>query len=250
MIWIYSLFSILIVSLVSLVGVFFIGIKKEKLEHLLLYFVSFSVGALFAEVFIHIVPRIVEDVGFSVRYGLYFLLGIIIFFVIEKYVHWHHCHKVDHTHEHGIKPIAYTNLIGDGLHNFLDGLIIASSFIVSLPLGLATSMAVLFHEIPQEVGDFGVLLYAGLSKKKALLLNLASALLAVVGGLCGLLLAGRVASFELVVLAIAGGGFVYIAGSDLIPELHQKECPRCHSVYQLLFMLLGIAVMIGLLLLE
>ncbi|KKQ80721.1 MAG: hypothetical protein UT02_C0003G0020 [Parcubacteria group bacterium GW2011_GWC2_38_7] len=248
MIWLYSLASIVVVSLISFVGVLFLGIKKEKLEHVLLYFVSFSIGALFAEVFIHIVPRIVEEVGFTTRYGLYFLLGLIIFFIVEKYVHWHHCHSVDHHHK--IKPVAYTNLIGDGLHNFLDGLIIASSFVVSIPLGIATSFAVLFHEIPQEVGDFGVLLYAGLSKKKALWFNFGSALLAVVGGVVGILLASLVGSIEMVILAIAGGGFVYIAGSDLIPELHQENCSRCSSVYQLLFMILGILVMMGLLLLE
>ncbi|KKR08300.1 MAG: hypothetical protein UT32_C0002G0063 [Parcubacteria group bacterium GW2011_GWC2_39_14] len=248
MIWIYSLVSILAVSLISFLGVLFLGIKKEKLEHILLYFVSFSIGALFAEVFIHIIPRIVEEVGFTVRYGLYFLLGLIVFFIVEKYVHWHHCHKVDHHHE--IKPVAYTNLIGDGLHNFLDGLIIASSFVVSVPLGIATAFAVLFHEIPQEIGDFGVLLYSGLSKKKALWLNFGSALLAVVGGVVGILLASTVSSIEMVILAIAGGGFVYIAGSDLIPELHQNKCSRCSSVYQLLFMILGIVVMMGLLLLE
>lgn len=248
MIWIYTLASIVGVSLISFVGVLFLGIKKEKLEHILLYFVSFSVGALLAEVFIHIIPKIVDEVGFTVRYGLYFLLGLIIFFIIEKYIHWHHCHKVDH--HHGIKPVAYTNLIGDGLHNFLDGLIIASSFVVSTPLGIATSLAVLFHEIPQEIGDFGVLLYAGLEKKKALLLNFGSALLAIVGGVVGILLANYIGSVEMIILALAGGGFIYIAGSDLIPELHQNECSRCHSVYQLLFMLLGIVVMIGLLFLE
>jgi len=250
MIWVYTIASVIAVSLISFVGILFLGIRKEKLEHLLLYFVSFSVGALLAEVFIHILPEMAENGDLGVRTGLYFLLGVILFFVIEKYVHWHHCHRVEHQSERLVKPVAITNLVGDGMHNFLDGLIIASAYVVSIPLGIATSFAVLFHEIPQEVGDFGVLLYAGISRKKALLLNFASAALALVGGIIGLLLMTQMESLEKVFLAIAGGGFIYIAGSDLIPELHQNKCSRCSSVYQLLFMILGIAVMMGLLLLE
>jgi len=250
MIWIYSLSAILGVSLISFLGLLFMGLKKEKLEHFLLYFVSFSVGALLAEVFLHILPEMAESGELGVRTGLFFLMGVVVFFVVEKYIHWHHCHKVEHAPEKLIKPVAFTNLIGDGMHNFLDGVIIASSFMVSVPLGIATSLAVLFHEIPQEIGDFGVLLYAGLSKKKALLLNFASGALALLGGVVALLLVQSVESFESIVLAIAGGGFIYIAGTDLIPELHQNKCSRCHSVYQLLFMILGIVVMMGLLLLE
>jgi zinc and cadmium transporter len=247
MIWIYSLVSVFIVSLISLVGIVTLIWKKDKLEHFLLYFVSFSVGALLGDVFIHIIPHITEEHGFTVQIGLYFLLGLVIFFIVEKFIHWHHCHHV--SHDHKIKPMAYTNLIGDGFHNLLDGVIIASSFMVSVPVGIATTIAVILHEIPQEIGDFGVLIYAGFKTKTALIFNFLSALLAVVGAALAILLAGQIEGVEVIMLAIAGGGFVYIAGSDLIPELH-KECKWCNSLYQLLMLILGIALMLALTLIE
>ena len=224
------------------------AMNKHRLQHILLYLVSFSVGALLGDVFIHIIPHIAEEHGFEMKIGLYFLLGILIFFVIEKFINWHHCHKAEHVHK--IKPMAYTNLIGDGFHNFLDGVIIASSFMVSVPVGIATTLAVLFHEIPQEIGDFGVLLFAGLKKKTALLLNFASALLAVFGAVITLLVAQNIEGIELVLLAVAGGGFIYIAGSDLIPELHKGECSRCNSIYQFLFIIFGMGLMVLLMFLE
>jgi len=198
-------------------------------------------------VFIHIIPHITEEHGFTVQIGLYFLLGLVIFFIVEKFIHWHHCHHV--SHDHKIKPMAYTNLIGDGFHNLLDGVIIASSFMVSVPVGIATTIAVILHEIPQEIGDFGVLIYAGFKTKTALIFNFLSALLAVVGAALAILLAGQIEGVEVIMLAIAGGGFVYIAGSDLIPELH-KECKWCNSLYQLLMLILGIALMLALTLIE
>ncbi|NQT49617.1 ZIP family metal transporter [Candidatus Kuenenbacteria bacterium] len=249
MIWLYTITSVCIVSLISFVGALVLVVKKNKLEHFLLYFVSFSVGALLGDVFLHIIPKITEEHGFSYQIGLYFLLGIVIFFIIEKFVHWHHCHHVDHSHEHKLKPLAITNLVGDGFHNFLDGVIIAAAFMVSLPVGIATTVAVILHEVPQEIGDFGVLLYAGFSKAKALLFNFLSAALAILGAVITLLISNSVPGLELVLLAIAGGGFVYIAGSDLIPELH-KECKWCNSLYQLLMLILGIAIMAGLVFLE
>ncbi|MFH0779638.1 MAG: ZIP family metal transporter, partial [Parcubacteria group bacterium] len=232
---------------ISLIGVFTLVLKKEKLEKVLLYLVSFSVGALFGDVFLHIIPQISDQNKFSFKIGSLFLSGIIIFFIIEKFVHWHHCHLAEH--EHKIKPVVYTNLIGDGFHNFLDGMIIASAFVISVPLGVATALAVIFHEIPQEIGDFGVLLYSGLTTKKALLFNFLSALLSIAGAVAALLLSQTVAGLSVVLLAIAGGGFIYIAGSDLIPELH-KECRWNCSFYQLIAIVLGIAMMGGLLLLE
>jgi len=250
MIWLYTILSVVIISLVSFVGIFSLSMKREKLEHFLLYFVSFAVGALLGDVFIHIIPHIAEEHGFSLMTGIYFLIGILMFFIIERFVHWHHCHKVEHHHH--IKPLAYTNLIGDGLHNFVDGVIIASGFMVSIPVGIATSLAVLFHEIPQEVSDFGVLLYAGFTRKKALLLNFVSALTAVVGAIIALLVAGQIEGIAPIMLAIAGGGFIYIAGSDLIPELHKggKECSRRSAIFQFLAILAGIAIMFLLLLFE
>jgi zinc and cadmium transporter len=241
MVWFYTLLSVFIVSLTSFVGALTFAIKKEKLHHFLLYMVSFSVGALFGDVFIHIIPEISREVGFDSGIGFCFLGGIILFFIVEKIIHWHHCHRTDHAHE--LHPMVYTNLIGDGLHNFLDGMIIAASFMVSVPLGIATTLAVVVHEIPQEIGDFGVLIYSGLTKKRALLFNFLSALLAVLGAVVALLLAEKVGDLATVLLAVAGGGFIYIAGSDLIPELHKGQCAGCSAKYQLVAVLLGVGVM-------
>lgn len=243
MIWLYTILSVLIVSAISLIGVATLMVNKEKLEKFLMYFVSFSVGALLGDVFIHIIPEISGEAGFAASSGLLILAGIVLFFVIEKFVNWHHCHHVEHTHK--VKPMAYTNLIGDGLHNFLDGVIIAASFMVSLPIGIATTVAVVLHEVPQEIGDFGVLLYAGFSRGKALLFNFLSASLSILGAVITLLIATSTERFSLIVLALAAGGFIYIAGSDLIPELHRDFKWRS-SVWQLFMLIVGIAVMWGL----
>jgi zinc and cadmium transporter len=176
-------------------------------------------------------------------------LGVFSFFVLEKGIHWQHCHH--HVMEKGhIHSFAYTNLVGDGLHNFLDGVIIGASYLVSLPAGIATTIAVLLHEIPQEIGDFGVLIHAGFSKGKALMLNLGTALLAVVGVIVTLLIGGNVSGLEIFLIPIAAGGFVYIAGSDLIPELHKHSSRLSQGILQLVMFLFGIGVMWALLFLE
>lgn len=251
MTWFYTIVSVIVVSLISLVGVLTLAVRKEKLEHILLYLVSFSVGALFGDVFLHIIPEISDLGGWEKGAGWYLLLGIVLFFIIEKFVHWHHCHKVDHAHDHDLmKPLAVTVLIGDAFHNFLDGAIIAGSFLVSFPLGLATTLAVIFHEIPDELGHFGVLLYTGMKSGRALWFNFLSALTAILGAVVTLLAARQIEGLEIVLLAIAGGGFIYIAGSDLIPELHKGECRSCRAVYQLIAILLGVGLMGLMLLLE
>lgn len=248
MILIYTLLAVVVVSLISFVGVLTLSWKRDFLEKFLLYLVGFSIGALLGDVFVHIIPYIVEERGFDLQIASYFLGGILLFFIVEKFVHWHGCHKL--AHEHKIKPMAYTNLIGDGLHNFLDGVVIAASFMVSVPLGVATTVAVLFHEIPQEIGDFGILIYAGFSKSKALLFNFLSALTAVIGAILTLMVLKNVQGLELVLLAIVGGGFIYISGSDLIPELHKHSCSKSKSVWQFVAIALGIAVMYLILFLE
>ncbi|MBI2451977.1 ZIP family metal transporter [Candidatus Pacearchaeota archaeon] len=242
----YSLLSVLLVSLISLAGIFTISIKAAKLKKILIYLISFSAGALFGDVFIHLLPELSEN-SFSTNSSILLLSGIVIFFVLEKIIHWQHCHMPitkDHIHS-----FAYTNLFGDALHNFIDGLIIAASYIASIPVGLATALAVVLHEIPQEIGDFGVLLHAGFTKSKALTLNFITALSAVLGTLIALWLNGTIENLQLILLPIAAGGFIYIAGSDLIPELH-KETNLKKSFIQLLCFLAGILIMFALLFLE
>ena len=246
-IWIWSLVSVFIVSLISLSGIFFISMKSERLRKILIYLISFSAGALFGDVFLHLLPELVEDSGFSFEISLYILGGILVFFVLEKIVHWQHCH-MPITKEH-IHSFAWTNLIGDGLHNFIDGLLIASSYLVDFEVGLATTIAVLLHEIPQEIGNFGVLIYGGFSKGRALFVNFISALTAVLGAIVGLLLSNKVDGLENIFVALTAGAFIYIAGSDLIPELHKHHTGDfVRAIAQLFVFVLGIGVM-GLLLL-
>ncbi len=242
----YALGSVVLISLVSLIGIITFGIKTEKLKSFLIYMLAFSAGALLGDAFFHLIPELAEE-GFDAFSSSFILLGIVIFFIIEKFVHWQHCHMpITKEHKH---PFAYTNLVGDALHNFLDGIIIASAYIISIPAGIATSVAVLLHEIPQEIGDFGVLIHGGFTKSKALLLNLATALFAVFGTLIAFGMTSYIGKIELFFVPIAIGGFIYIAGSDLIPELH-KETKLSKSIVQLIAFILGMSIMALLLLLE
>jgi len=245
-VWLYSLVSVFVISLISIIGIFGLAIKAEKLKKILIYLISFSAGALFGDVFIHLLPEI-SGAGFTLSYSLYIILGILLFFSLEKFIHWRHCHMPITSHH--IHPFAYMNLFGDSLHNFIDGLIIAASYIVSIPAGIATTIAVLLHEIPQEIGDFGVLLYAGFSKGKAILLNFLTALTAILGAIIALLLNRVVNNIEIPLVCLAVGGFLYIAGSDLIPELHKETSIRV-SLIQIITFIIGVAVMALLLLLE
>lgn len=245
-IFIYTLASVLVVSLISLIGLFTFAIKTEKLQKIIIYLISFSAGALLGDAFLHLLPEIIKQ-GFKIELSILILAGIVLFFSIEKFVHWQHCHMpITKSHVHSF---AIVNLIGDGFHNFLDGLIIGASYLVSIPAGLATTLAVLIHEIPQEIGDFGILLHGGYSKKKALLMNFISALVAVIGAIAALLLSKYLTGMEKIITSLAIGGFIYIAGSDLIPELH-KEYTTKKALLQLLFILIGIALIGSLLFLE
>jgi len=246
-VWIYTLISVFIVSLISLIGILTIPLKDETLKKILLYMVSFSAGALFGDAFIHLLPEVAEKSGFGLKISLYVLSGIAIFFVVEKIIHWRHCHiPTSEEHPH---PFVYMNIIGDSIHNFIDGLIIGGSYLSSIPLGIATTLAVIFHEIPQEIGDFGVLLHGNFSKAKALVVNFITALTAVIGAIFSLLLSSYVRNLTTFIVPFAAGGFIYIAGSDLIPELH-KETKLEKSIVQLIVFLLGIFAMALLILIE
>ena len=205
----YSVASVLIVSLIALIGIFMLSIQADKLKRILIYLISFSAGALFGDAFLHLLPEVVEDNGMVLGYSFSILGGILVFFSLEKVIHWRHCHMpIGKEHVH---PFAYTNLIGDSLHNFIDGLIIVASYLVSIPAGVATTIAVLLHEIPQEIGDFGVMVYAGFSKFKALMLNFITALTSVLGVFVGLYLDKIFVSAEAYLVCFAIGGFLYIA---------------------------------------
>lgn len=241
--WPQTIIALLVVSAISLVGVLVLALSNRQLERVLIVLIPFAAGALLGDSFLHILPEVVEEQGgFELTTSLAVLIGVVTFFTLEKVLHWHHAHF---PHEEVIHPVATTNLIGDGLHNFIDGAIIASSFLASTKLGIATTIAVALHEIPQELGDFGILVHAGMKPKRALALNLVSALAAVVGGLATLSFAS-IAQIELLLLPFTAGAFIYIASTDLLPELH-KEPEPAKSTLQLVALVAGIAVMIALL---
>jgi len=239
----YSIISVLIVSTISLVGVFTLSIKIKKLQKLLLHLVSFSAGALFGDVFIHLLPEVAKT-GIGLKIGLYTLAGICFSFIIEKFVRWRHCHIP--TSKKHIHPFAVMSLISDAIHNFIDGLIIASSYIINIEVGIATTLAVIFHEIPQEIGDYGVLIYGGFTKWKALSINFLIGLTSIGGAIIALVLNNYLTNMTNFLIPFAAGGFIYIAGSDLIPELH-KELKLKQSIIQLIVFMMGIGVMVLLL---
>lgn len=240
-VWFYSLISVLVVSLLSFMGVLFLAIKKSILQKLLLFLVSFAAGGMLGGAFLHLLPEAIEQLGLGFNFSLSVLGGILAFFILEKFIAWRHCHiPTSRKHPH---PLALMNLVGDAFHNFIDGVVITASFMVSFPLGVVTSLAVVFHEIPQEIGDFGVLVYGGFSKAKALFFNFASALTAMLGTVLTLILGFKLTGIIPLIIPFTAGGFLYIAGSDLIPELH-KETNLLKSGFQLLGLLLGIGLML------
>ncbi len=244
---IYAILSVVVVSLVSLVGVLALSVREDRLKKSVYILVSVAVGALLGDAFIHIIPEAFETSTNVTSTALLVIVGIVLFFIIEKFLHWHH-HGEDVEHKH-VEPVGKLILISDGFHNLIDGIIIGASYLASVEIGIATTLAVILHEIPQEIGDFGVLIHAGYSKKKALWWNFISGLVAVVGVLIVLVLGKVTESFVTSILPIAGGGFIYIALSDLIPELHKTK-ERKHSIYQILALVIGVLAMIALLVLE
>jgi zinc and cadmium transporter len=230
----------------SLVGASTLLLKPDTLQRILFFLISFAAGALLGDAFIHIVPEVSESRwGFDLTASYSLLAGVVIFFILEKVLHWHHAHL---PHEEVLHPVAISNLIGDALHNFVDGAIIAGAFIASTELGLATTIAVALHEIPQEFGDLGILIHAGLKPRRALALNFLTALAAVAGGVVTLLFAS-VAGIERYLLPFTAGAFVYIASTDLFPELHKEPEPK-KSALQVLALLAGVGVLAALLTLE
>jgi len=244
-VWAYTLISVFLVSIFSLVGILTFSIRVEKLNKILIYMVSFAAGALLGDAFIHLLPEVIEQAGFGLNISLYVLLGIGVSFIVEKIIHWHHCH-VPITDEH-VHPFAMMTLVGDMVHNFIDGIIIGASYLINIPVGIATTVAVIFHEIPQEISDFGVLIHGGFSKAKALFYNFLTALTAILGAVIALLIGNNIANVTTFLIPFAAGSFIYIASSDLIPELHKAEFELKSSLLQFLAISLGVTVMLLLL---
>lgn len=240
--YLFGFLSVLVVSLVSFVGVFALSFKEEKLKKYIFILISVAIGALLGDAFIHIIPEALEHAGEegSIFVSIFIIIGVILFFITEKFLHWHH-HE-DDTDERHIHPVGKLVIFSDSVHNLIDGIIIGASFLVSIPVGIATTIAVILHEIPQEVGDFAVLLHAGYSKKKALFLNFISAIFALLGTAIVFILGSVSEKIEFFLLPIAAGGFIYIALSDLIPELHKTKNAK-HSLLQIVAILFGVCLM-------
>ncbi len=231
--------SVTVVSFVAFIGIIFIGLKEDKLKRLTVVLVGFAAGTLIGGAFLHLLPESLSAGNDATSVFWVAIVGIISFFALEKFLYWRHCHEKEcPTH-----TFVYLNLIGDGIHNFIDGMIIAAAFTFSssFELGFVTTLAVIFHEIPQELGDFGVLVYGGFSRKKALVFNFVSAVTAVVGALTTYFLA-HTQSMKDLLIPFAAGGFIYIAATDLMPELHKKPHAG-ESIIQLIVILLGIGLM-------
>jgi len=235
LLWIIG--SASLVSIISLIGVLTLVVRDEDLNRFLLGLVGFSAGALMGGAFLHLVPEALELGGSTIVFS-YVILGFILFFLLERLLYWRHCHdgRCD------VHIFTYLNLIGDSIHNFVDGLTIAASFVAGIQLGMVATIAVISHEIPQELGDFGVLIYGGFSKTKALFYNLLSALTAILGAFIGYLVSSYAENFVVLLVPLAAGGFIYISGSDLIPELH-KELEAKKSMLSLGSFLAGILLM-------
>ncbi|NLF39862.1 ZIP family metal transporter [bacterium] len=247
--WLYSLAAVLVVSAVSLVGVCTLALSGRRLQRVLAVLVSFAAGALFGDAFIHLLPETFREHSGQVQGSLLVIAGVLLFFILEKFLRWRHCHVVAHQEDHRTHPLAAMNLIGDAVHNLIDGVLIAASFSESASLGMATTIAVVLHEIPQEIGDFGVLVHGGLSVRRALLFNFLCGLTAVAGAAISLALGRYVAGYATALLPITAGGFIYIAGSDLIPEL-QHDTEPARSCAQLAGIAAGVAVMAALTLVD
>lgn len=245
-VWMSSLVAVGGISALSGVGAVALFLKRDLLERTLVTLISFAAGAMLGDAFIHLIPEIAESpTGFDLFASFAILGGIVAFFLLEKVLHWHHAHMP--TRE-VIHPVAASNVIGDALHNFLDGAIVAGAFIASPELGVATAIAVALHEIPQELGDFSILIHSGLKPKRALALNFASALVSIAGALTALTIAES-GDLERLLLPFSAGAFIYIASTDLLPELHKEPEPK-KSLVQALALVCGIATMTALLWLE
>jgi zinc and cadmium transporter len=232
------LISTFVVSLISLIGILTLAIKEKLLQKILFSLVGFSAGALIGGAFLHILPEALEK-SKSEAVFYYLILGIVLFFLLERYFYWRHCHNgICNIH-----AFTYLNLIGDGLHNFIDGMVIAVSFVISIKLGIVTTIAVILHEIPQELGDFAVLVYGGFTKQKALIFNFLTALTAIIGAIVGYFMADFIRGFSNFVMPLTAGGFIYIAASDLIPQIHKEKSAK-RSTLAFIAFLFGIIFMI------
>ncbi len=247
---VFAMTGALVVTLVALCSAYVLYIKDSALVRWMPRLLALAVGVLLGDAFLHLLPDALERSDNTGGIFLWTLTGIIGFYFIEQSLHWRHDHAVL-PDEMGEKPesYAYMNLFGDGMHNFVDGILIAGSFLADPMLGIATTLAIVIHEIPQEISDIAVLVHGGYSKQRAVLLNFFCACACLAGAAATLLIAQFMTINLPALLALTAGGFIYIATSDLIPLLRKTESPFPLKV-QMLATLTGIGCMQGILWME
>lgn len=223
-------------SLLALIGGIILLWKEKFAKKISLTLVSFAAGSLIGAAFLELIPEAAHELDFS-SIAPFIIAGIFLIFIFEKFLHWYHCHDRDTCDVH---LFSSSVIFGDIIHNFIDGIAIALSFSVSTELGIATTVAVFFHEVPQEIGDFGVLLHAGYARAKVLFINIASALTTVLGAIIGYLLSNSIEKYIPYFLAFAAGSFIYIAVSDLLPEIRHRA--KSNDFAHIFTIILGILV--------
>ena len=222
------LLATLVVSMFSLSGIVALSLSEKTLHSILFFLVAFSAGTILGASLFDLLPEAIELLDESVVF-VYVAVGYVAFFVLERFIYWYHGHghhrdiEEEGDERAPTKGFAYLNILGDGIHNFIDGMIIAASFNAGFPVGLATTIAVIFHELPQEMGDYGILIYAGFDRTRALLLNFLAALSVVVGGVFAIFFIGTVEALSGLLIAFSAGAFIYLSASELIPELREED---------------------------
>lgn len=252
--FIQSIGATVIVSLISLVGVILFFRKLTSKSLLISLLVSFAAGTLLGDSFFHLLGESIEEMGFSVDIIISLFLGIIFMLIVESTIHQHHHHldnEEDDNHLNNSgnlkkdtvnKRLAGVNLVGDSVHNILDGIAIATSFLVNPTVGIATTIAVILHEIPQELADAGILIYSGWHRKKVLIANFLVALTSILGVILVFVLDNLIEGISSLLIPFAAGQFIYIALVNLVPEIH-KESNRFKYILRILSFILGITVM-------
>jgi len=221
-------------ALLGFVGVFSLWLSKQDIEKIVHILTAFAAGSLLGGAFFHLLPESLHELDTMLVFQLA-LLGFIVFLFLESYLHWHHCKECK------IHPFSYIMLVGDGVHNFLGGFVLAASFIVSIPLGIATIIAIIAHEFPQQLGIFGVLVKGGFKRNKAIVYSFIAQSTIIFGAILGYFLSESVGWLVPFLVPFAAGNFIYIASSDLIPEMHKAE--GWERVKSLIMFFLGIALM-------
>lgn len=247
MVLLVALAVVFIISLLGITGGILLIYRERWAKLISRYLITFAIGTLFGVAFLDLLPEAIVQLQAVESVLVYSLVGILIFYLLEKTLLWYHHHSVEHVWhgkhpaEEKAHPVGYLITFGDALHNFIDGLVIAAGFLVDIRLGITTSLAVLLHELPQEIGEFAVLLHAKFSRAKIILYSLVAQMTAVIGVLVGFFYLPLFENLGAILLAIAAGGFIYIAATDLLPETHrERSLPK--SLMQVILLILGVLV--------